>query len=81
LYKNKNEMTVIVKRFRTHISLGNLGLSLGKVYCSQGKLAFPQKTIMSLGKRNLTYFGEQLKPFFPWGIIMSNPMLHLIHYA
>jgi hypothetical protein len=41
-------------------------------YVSLGKLAFPWGTIMSPGRRSLSYFREQLKPFFlreqscPW---------------
>jgi hypothetical protein len=65
LYKNKCEMIMIIKRFETFVSTGNLGLSSKEVHCSSRKLIFPWGIIMSLWKRSLSCFGEQLKLFFP----------------
>jgi hypothetical protein len=45
--------------------------SLGKVHCSLGKLAFPLRKIVFMGRRSLSYLEEQLQPFFPWGTIME----------
>jgi hypothetical protein len=67
MYKNKNEMTMIVKRFGTHISLGNLGLSLGKVHCSQGKLAFPQKNNHVFREKEINLLWGTTKTFFSLG--------------
>jgi hypothetical protein len=44
--------------------------SLGKVKGSSGKLAFPQGTVMFLGRRSLSFLGEKLQPFCPHGMIM-----------
>jgi hypothetical protein len=57
-------MMMIVKRFGTYVSLGNLGFSPREVHCSLGKLVFPRGTIMSLGRKNLSCLEEQLKFFF-----------------
>jgi hypothetical protein len=57
-------MIVIVKNFGTYIS------SM-KVHCSSRKLTFLQRTIMSLGRRSLSFPIKQFKRFFPEGIIMS----------
>jgi len=35
-----------------------------------GTWAFSRRTFMSLGRKSLSCFEEQLKPFFPWGTIM-----------
>jgi len=35
LYKNNYEMTMIIKKFKTYVFLGNLGLSLGKFIVSE----------------------------------------------
>jgi hypothetical protein len=64
-------MTIIVKIFGTYVFSRNLGLSLGKVHCSLGKLPFPWGTIMSLGRRRLSCLEEQFKPYFLYGTIMS----------
>jgi len=39
----------------------------GKYIVLQENFLFPWGTIMSLGRKNLSCFGEQLKPFFPLG--------------
>jgi hypothetical protein len=59
------------KSLETYVPSRNEGLSLGEVHCSLGKLVFPWVIIMSLGRRNLSGFKEQLKPFFSLRIIMS----------
>jgi len=64
-------MIMIAKSFRTYVPSRNLGLSMGEVHCSLGKLVFPWVIIMSLGRKNLSGLKEQLKPFFPLRIIMS----------
>jgi hypothetical protein len=33
-------MIVIAKRFGTYVSMGNIGLSLGKIHCSSRKVPF-----------------------------------------
>jgi len=51
-------MIGIAKNFKTYVSLGNLGLSLGEIHCSpkQLKLLLPKNMIVPQGKTN-----------FPWG--------------
>jgi hypothetical protein len=63
---------MIAKRFKTYVFLENLGLSLGKIHCSQGFIAFllkelgnnvfsqgnfPRKIHCSLGK---LYFSPRI---------------------
>ncbi len=70
LYKNNYVMTIIVKKFKTYVSLGNLNLSLGKFIVPE-EVGFPQGTIMSLGKRSLSCLWGTTLIFFSRGIIMS----------
>ncbi len=56
-------MIAIAKRFKTYVLPRNLHLSSSEVHCSSKKLAFPHITIMSLGRRSLSCFKEQLKLF------------------
>jgi len=62
---------MIAKSFETYVLSRNLGLSLGEVHFSLGKLVLPWVIIMSPGRRNLSGIKEQLKPFFSLRIIMS----------
>jgi hypothetical protein len=57
-------MIMIAKRFKTYVSLGNLGLSLGEVHYSPRNIHVPRE-------KDLNFLKEQFKPFFPWGTIMS----------
>jgi hypothetical protein len=43
LYKNKHEIIMIVKRFRTYVLWGNLSLTLAKVHCSLWKVLLPKE--------------------------------------
>jgi hypothetical protein len=70
-------MVLITKRFKTYVSLKNLGLSLKKFHCSLGKLFFSLRNNMSLRRRNLSchekqlnfFFLEEKEPKLPQGII------------
>ncbi len=49
IYKNKHEMIMIAKRFRSFVSLRNLNLSQEKYIAPQGKCLSPPGTIMFVG--------------------------------
>ncbi len=58
-------MTMIAKKFKTYVSLGNLGLPSRKVHCSSGKLHFsPRKNHVSREKEFLVALGNNLNLFY-----------------
>jgi hypothetical protein len=46
---------MIIKSFETYVPSRNLGLSMGEVHCSLGKLAFPWVVIMSLREKEFKW--------------------------
>jgi hypothetical protein len=56
---------MIAKTFKTYVSPGNLGLSLGKVHCSSGKLHFsPRNNHVSRDKEFSFALGSNLNIFY-----------------
>jgi hypothetical protein len=55
---------MITKIFRTYVSPRELWPFLGEVHYSLEKLTFPWGTIMSQGRKNLSWPRKKFKPFF-----------------